>query len=410
MSKLNKNINFETAFDNYTMTEQIGEGGAGRVYGGIDSVGKRVAVKVLTNESSDKKRRFKNETAFLSSNTHQNIVTVTDYGIFEKRPFYVMNRYTGSLRDLIRQGISPEKAISLFSQILDGVEAAHFQKVVHRDLKPENVLINDSGNKLAVADFGVASFTEERLHSDVKTHPNTRLANFQYAAPEQRTIGKKVNQTADIYALGLMLNELFTGDVPHGTEYQAIENIAPKFGFLDPIVAKMMRQNIEERPQSISDVKSLIQVYEAEAVSLQKIREIDNMVVHVGEVSDPLAYEPPKLVAAGHDKGILRLTLDRPVNSDWIEALNNMGSFGNAMGVPPSAFRFEGVNAIVSCQGGVAQSVIDHFKEWLPKVTSVLKYRLEQRIKREFADRRDRLAREREAENRRLEVNRSLKI
>lgn len=414
MSKLKRSLNFETAFDNYSITEQIGEGGAGRVYGGVDSTGTEVAVKVLTNQTKDKRRRFKNEISFLSSNKHPHIVTVIDHGVADtasaRAPFYVMRRYAGSLRDLIAQKPSPDNAMALFSQILDGVEAAHFQKVVHRDLKPENVLTNAAGETVAVADFGVASFTEEHLHTLVKTAPTTRLANFQYAAPEQRIPGQEINQTADIYALGLMLNELFTGSVPHGTEYQLIANVAPTYGFLDPIVAEMIRQRIGERPQSISAVKNLIQRQKAEAVSLQKLRELDNVVVPIGEVSDPLAHEPPKLMAAEHDNGTLKLKLDRPVNPDWIEALQNMGNFSNMMGVPPTAFRFKGADAEVSCRDGAAQGVIDHFKEWLPRVTAVLKHNLEQRIKRETADRLDRLARERDAEKRRLEVNRALKI
>jgi hypothetical protein len=190
MNNLKTPIDIETAFDSYQLTEQLGEGGAGRVYGGVASTGSPVAVKVLTSESKDKRRRFKNEIAFLSRNQHAHIVTVTDHGVAAagsvRGPFYVMERYTGSLRDELNSKLSSDRVIPQFSQIIDGVEAAHFQEVTHRDLKPENVLIRNPGNIAAIADFGVASFTADQLLTLVKTAPTTRLANFQYAAPEQR--------------------------------------------------------------------------------------------------------------------------------------------------------------------------------------------------------------------------------
>jgi serine/threonine protein kinase len=107
MSKLKVAINLQTAFGEYTLDEQLGEGGAGRVYGGVDDNGDRVAIKVLTQTSSDKKRRFKNEIAFLARNKHANVVTVTDHGVAStgniKGPFYVMRQCTGNLRELMRK-------------------------------------------------------------------------------------------------------------------------------------------------------------------------------------------------------------------------------------------------------------------------------------------------------------------
>lgn len=134
MTKLKKPVTFETTFGIYTIDEQLGEGGAGRVYGGVGADGTPVAVKVLAEDraSADKRRRFKNEIAFLARNKHRNIVTVTDHGVARGGPieglFYVMQRYQRSLRQLMRDRISPEKVLPLFSQILDGVEAAHMQK------------------------------------------------------------------------------------------------------------------------------------------------------------------------------------------------------------------------------------------------------------------------------------------
>ena len=185
----------ETAFGLYEVTEVLGEGGAGKVYLGIGPDGTEVAIKVLSADrvSADKRRRFKNEIFFLSRNRHPNIVTVLDHGVIREetgsQPFYVMPRYASSLRAVMKEGIPSNQVLPIFSQILDGVEAAHLQNVVHRDLKPENVLFDPNGSKVAISDFGAARFTEDLMLTIVETAPHQRLANFQYAAPEQRVAG-----------------------------------------------------------------------------------------------------------------------------------------------------------------------------------------------------------------------------
>jgi len=411
--KLKGPVTLETTFAEYSIDEQIGEGGAGRVYGGTDDTGTRVAVKVLTQTTTDKRRRFKNEIGFLANNRHPNIVTVVDHGISRegmlKGPFYVMRRYDGSLRGQMAK-ISPLLALQFFSQMLDGVEAAHLLGVTHRDLKPENFLFDGSSGSLAVADFGVASFAQQQLLTLVETKPTQRLANFVYAAPEQRTPGANVGPAADIYALGLILNELFTGTPPHGTDYKTIATVSKEYEFLDPIVTQMIKQNVGERLQSITAVKTLIQTYQAEAVTLQRLSKINKTVIPVGSVDEPLAHEPPKLIHANWDNGTLRLTLDRPVTIEWVRALQNMGSYQSILGVDPYRFTFDGVNVSVPASEHVAQDVINNFKNWLPTATQVLKQRLEYEKRQEEAHRREDLRVQRETEERRLRVNRNLRI
>ena len=111
MARLKSPVALETAFAAYTLEEILGEGGAGRVYGGKSAEGAPVAIKVLTSTSRDKRARFKNEIAFLSRNKHPNIVTVFDYGLADEGsiagPFYVMSRFASNLRTLMTTGISP---------------------------------------------------------------------------------------------------------------------------------------------------------------------------------------------------------------------------------------------------------------------------------------------------------------
>jgi serine/threonine protein kinase len=323
MTKLSSAVQFETTFASYTADEIIGEGGAGRVYGGVRADdGMWVAIKVLAAEraSREKRARFRNEVAFQQRTVHENIVTILDHGVTNdgknSSPFCVMPRFDSSLRSLIASGIKPDDVLQFLSQMLDGVEAAHLLGVVHRDLKPENILYRSDGNRLAIADFGVARFAEG-LAEPVETAPGQRLANFQYAAPEQRTPGRPVDATTDIYALGLMLNEMFTGTVPHGTNYRKIGDVASQFVFLDGIVEKMLQQEPAQRPRTIADLKGMIQRYRAESVSLQRLGELQHTVIKVGEIDEPLALDPPRLVNADWDGRVLTLMLDRPVNRAW---------------------------------------------------------------------------------------------
>jgi serine/threonine protein kinase len=414
MAKLNEQVILQTAFREYTIDEQIGEGGAGRVFAGTDDAGNAVAIKVLSQSSADKKRRFKNEIAFLASHKHRNLVSVIDYGVAVTKvvsgPFYVMRRYDASLRSVMADAVAPDRALQLFSQMLDGVEAAHLVKVVHRDLKPENFLYIKAENLLAVADFGVAAFTEATLQTLVETDPKQRLANFMYAAPEQRRAGQAVSCAADIYALGLMLNELFTRTVPLGTDYRTIEATSKEHGYLDGIVARMIKQTPGDRPQTIAEVKTLIQKYRNEAVSLQRLSAITQTVIPAGEVDEPLAHEPPRLIDACWENGILTLVLDRPVNQDWIYALKNMGSHTSVLGKGPEMFSVNGTEARISANEHDAQSIINYFKAWLPQVTRVLKQNLEARIREEDNRRKEQLRRDREAEEKRLRINQSLRV
>jgi serine/threonine protein kinase len=293
---------------------------------------------------------------------------------------------------------------------LDGVEAAHLLGVVHRDLKPENILYDKNSNTLAVADFGIARFTEDLLATTVETGPSQRLANFEYAAPEQRAHGKQVGITADIYALGLMLNEMFTRVVPHGTEPRLIGQVTDGHAFLDAIVAQMLRQTPDERPKSIADLKGLIQKHQSEAVSLQRLSQINGTVIKSTEIDEPLVETPPQLVSADWLGGQLILTLDRPVTKEWVNALNRMSGYTSVMGRGPSAFDFKGNKATVMAGEHQVQEVINNFKQWLPVASHTLKGILEQNAQKEERARIEELRRQKEAEEQRLRVLRNIKI
>jgi hypothetical protein len=251
---------FRTALDSYALGECLGEGGSGRVFEATDEDGNIFALKYLKPEvrSKLKARRFKNEMGFCMKSNHRNLVRVLDHGLTlmseVEVPFYVMPLYQKTLRTVMREESEPRKLLSIFQQILDGVSAAHAQGIWHRDLKPENILYDPTTEQVVVSDFGVAHFQEELLHTFVETRPGERLANFRYAAPEQVSDGP-VDHRADIYALGLILYELLTGELLRGTGHRTIASSSPGLACLDPLIEKMTRQRPSERHPSTNEVQ-----------------------------------------------------------------------------------------------------------------------------------------------------------
>jgi serine/threonine protein kinase len=249
------------AFGNkYSLGKVIGNGGAGVVYEARTEDNDACAIKVLSTQQSSKIKRFKNEIAYCFRNQHKNTIAVWDFGQTDGKTFYVMPLYSSTLRKLILTGIEQTRVLDFLSQVLNGVEAAHQNGVCHRDLKPENILFDQATETLVVADFGIAKFKEEELQTAVETSAQEGLANFQYSAPEQRVRERVVDQRADIYALGLILSEMFTGEVPQGTGFKRIASVAPRYSYLDSAIDSMVQQTPENRPESISDVRRLLRL------------------------------------------------------------------------------------------------------------------------------------------------------
>ena len=195
---------FETALKKYQKKKIIGQGGSGFVFSVVDETQNEYAIKCLKPDHITQERidRFKNELFFSIRNTHPNILSVIDYGFIRisdvKTPFFVMPLYPSTLRKEMTRAPNVERQFELFLKILDGLEEAHRRSITHRDIKPENILINNEKSSLVIADFGIAHFSEEDLYTKVETTKSTRLANFQYAAPEQKNRGIDADQRADI--------------------------------------------------------------------------------------------------------------------------------------------------------------------------------------------------------------------
>jgi serine/threonine protein kinase len=367
---LKKGDVLQTAFDKYTVQGQRGAGGSGEVYEVRDAEGSAYAVKILdaAKASATRLKRFKNEIHFCTKNKHRNIVQVQGSGITKDgATFYVMPLYSGTLRDLISKGIQPKTVLPYFGQILDGVEAAHLMGVWHRDIKPENILFSAETVTLVVADFGIAHFEEEDLLTAVETKNDERLANFLYSAPEQKTRGQSVDGKADIYALGLTLNEMFTSAVPHGTGFRRVSEVAPDYAYLDELVDLMLRQDPASRP-SVGDVKRQLIARGNEFLSLQRLNSLQSAVIPETEVDDPVVRNPITMVGADYRDGSMIFKLSATPPPNWIMAFQNprASSWSSFRGAGPEYFSFRGNEARVSLPSGTAaQQLVDYTKSYI---------------------------------------------
>lgn len=409
---------FETSFQTYHVISNLGEGGSGRVYKVENDDRKVFALKCLdaSKITTEKRKRFKNEIYFSLRNSHKHIVQVSDYGIVKIRgkqcPFYVMPFYPSTLRELMKKGIPPNRTLHYFSQILDGIEAAHLKSVWHRDLKPENILFDPSLDLLVVADFGIAHFAEDYLQTSVVTDKSTRLANFRYAAPEQRTFGQKVDQKADIYALGLILYEMFTGMLLQGTGHRAIGSLVAEYSYVDSIIEGMIRQLPEERFASIDVIKQKLMAYKNDFVSRQRISQLTNTVVSLSEIADPLVTDPVKLTNVDYQKGQLIFILNHKPNSRWISVFHAIGNFKYIPGlIEPRLLNFQDNKAFIAVKFGEPdQGIVDLFKSYLAEANRSYRLQMEtEQLQREDAERK-RLRDELEEEQKRQRFRQNLKI
>ncbi|MFI5807486.1 protein kinase [Streptomyces sp. NPDC051561] len=205
----------------YELSTLIGQGGMGQVWTAYDQrLDRRVAVKLLrpdrmaaATEAEDMRRRFVRECRVTAQVDHPGLVTVHDAGSDNDDLYLVMQYVEGSdLADhLAEHDPYPwQWAVSVAAQLCAVLSAVHAVPIVHRDLKPRNVMVKPDGT-LTVLDLGVASV----LDTDTTrlTHTGTPIGTPAYMAPEQ-AMGGAVGPYTDVYALGVLLHELLTGDVP----------------------------------------------------------------------------------------------------------------------------------------------------------------------------------------------------
>lgn len=256
----------------YRLEAEIGRGGMGIVYHAEDTMLDRpVAVKVLLPQlaaDSQFVQRFKREAQMAARLEHPNIVTVHDVGQVEGLVYFVMRLVTGKPLDrLMEEGLPWSRAETIAVQVAEAMAYAHEHHVIHRDIKPENVIVSREGI-VTITDFGLARPEQQ---AGGPTQAGVILGTPGYMAPEQ-ALGKDVDHRADIYAFGVMLFELISGDLPYDGETafsiinQHISAPIPDVRQLKPntppwlaeLVERALAKNPEDRPRSMSEVSETL--------------------------------------------------------------------------------------------------------------------------------------------------------
>jgi eukaryotic-like serine/threonine-protein kinase len=249
----------------YKILEKLGEGGMGIVYKAHDTkLDRTVALKFLPEHhatSESDRVRFVQEAKAVATLSHPNICTIHQIDEHDNNIFIVMEYVEGqTLKD--KQNIPLKQAIEIAIQIADGLTAAHEKGVVHRDIKPDNIMIRKDG-RVQVMDFGLALFRGvSRMTKEGRT-----VGTAAYMSPEQ-VQGMDIDHRSDIFSLGILLYELFTGELPFkGTHDTAlgyeIVNVDPApmssvnpgiDPSLDLIVLECLAKEPSERYQSVAEI------------------------------------------------------------------------------------------------------------------------------------------------------------
>ncbi len=233
----------------YKLIKRIGSGGMASVYRAQDEIlGRPVAVKLLHSGLTGDAtflERFRKEAHSVANLTHQNIVTVHDIGQDNDQYYIVMELVDGrTLKQVIRQQIGGQplpinRALDLTIKICAGLGYAHRSGIVHCDVKPQNVLVRRD-DRVKVTDFGIA-----RAMTEATSHDGQVWGTPQYFAPEQ-AMGKPATPASDVYAIGIILFELLTGQLPFTAESHTalalkhINETPPSISDFNPTVPRQM--------------------------------------------------------------------------------------------------------------------------------------------------------------------------
>ncbi len=219
--------------ERYTIIRVVGRGGMGTVYKAHDrELAEDIAIKLLRPDTMrgdpTMVERFKSEIRLARRISHTNVVRTHDFGEAEGAYYVTMEYVEGiTLRDLIdlRRTLSPAATLGIARQLAASLAVAHEQGVIHRDIKPQNLLL-DAAGVLKVMDFGIATLADR---TSTITQAGMVVGTPAYMAPEQ-LLAETVDARSDLYAVGVVLYECLTGELPH----QALNSIS--------LIAKVLHQ------------------------------------------------------------------------------------------------------------------------------------------------------------------------
>lgn len=254
-------------FPHLEILHLVARGGMGDVYCARQtSLNRLVALKIIRPETQAAQGfadRFVREAQSLAKLSHQNIVTVYDFGQTDGVYYFIMEYIDGiNLRQMLRTGkLGPRQALEIVPAVCDALQFAHDKGIVHRDIKPENIMVDTEGN-VKIADFGLAKLLDTKTTSPMLTKADQVMGTMHYMAPEQFERPLDVDHRADIYSLGVVIYELLTGELPLG-RFAAPSKKASVDVRLDEIVLQTLEKEPTLRYQRVSELKSDMESFRA---------------------------------------------------------------------------------------------------------------------------------------------------
>ncbi len=255
----------------YKLLRKLGEGGMSEVFlAERESDGAQVALKVLhphageNGDPTDMLARFIQEYAIISQIDHPNVVRIFDQAFSDELAFIVMEYFpAGDLRRKISAGIAPQQVIEIIVQISRALAEVHKQGIVHRDLKPDNLMLRSDGS-IALVDFGVAKRIRQSLAT---TRHGQVVGTPYYMSPEQASTGA-VSSKSDLYSLGVLAYELFTGDKPYQADNieslmrlhvdAAVPKLPAALAQHQPMIDRLMAKDPAKRFQTAEEVARFV--------------------------------------------------------------------------------------------------------------------------------------------------------
>jgi hypothetical protein len=276
----------------YELERRIGVGGMGEVWSAVQSpTRKRVALKFLkpakeenTTEAEATRKRFLREARAACAVQHPNVVEIHDVlALDDGAPVMVMEFLSGETLEarLVRDGkMALGEIAAVLVRVVSAVGAAHALGIVHRDLKPDNIFLADTsdGVEIKVLDFGIAKLTAldgDAAQTGGLTNTGAMLGTPYYMSPEQAFGERNIDHRADVWSLGIILYRAITGVLPTRgdnigqilkiimmSQIEPIERLAPDLpADLVSLVARMLSAKREDRPDSLLEVKVVLERY-----------------------------------------------------------------------------------------------------------------------------------------------------
>jgi len=233
----------------YEIVELVGRGGTADTYRATDhTLSRDVAVKVLVDRSDDTNARLLAEARAMARLNHPRIVAIYDAGEWEGLSYIVMEFVPGKTLSALESGeLGYKQALGYIVEVLEALEYANSQGVIHRDIKPSNIMILQGGKHVKLTDFGLA-----RRASDVTqtTRTGQIVGTISYLAPE-RFLSKPADVRSDLYSVGIVMYEIFTGTLPFRNDRDDI--VATMYSHVHdfPTPPREINRNIPEALENV---------------------------------------------------------------------------------------------------------------------------------------------------------------